>query len=108
MKRKLTAGAATFAVVLGVVIGAAAPANAGIKIYDGFNHTNYLGDYGRGTSYVGSTANNKASSLSVTSPANYAVLYDGRDWTGSATGQFYIGTPNLADWGFNNKTTSIG
>ena len=43
MKRKLTAGAATFAVVLGLVIGAAAPANAGIKIYDFNNKTTSIG-----------------------------------------------------------------
>lgn len=108
MKRSIAISAGSALAALGIVLGAAAPANAGIRIYDGINYSSLLGDYGTGTTYVGSSADNRASSLSVSAPANYAIPYDGRNYTGASPGTFYIGAPNLADWGFNNRTTSIG
>ncbi|WP_417563584.1 hypothetical protein [Microbacterium sp.] len=118
MRKKLMSICAAIAVALGLSIAAAAPASAGIQLWTNANYNGYLGDFGTGTSYVGSAADNRASSLKVTSPANYAVLYQFRDYGGCYTGRFYYGWYDLSDTtgyavyggcvGFNDRTSSIG
>lgn len=106
LKKIISALAAT--VVAGAIaLSAAGPAQASIVIYQDKNYKKSLGDFGRGTTYVGSKADNKASSLKVSLPAKYAVLCQFRDHKGIKTGQFKYGTPDLAGWGFDNMTSSI-
>ncbi len=108
MKKKFVAGVIASMMALGLTAVVAAPASAGIKLYQHNNYTgDYLGDFGTGTSYVGTVADNRASSLRVTSPANYAVLHQFRDFGGARTGAFYTGTPALGGWGFDDMTSSI-
>lgn len=108
MKKKIVAGVIAGVMALGMSAAVAAPANAGIKLYQHENYAGeYLGDFGTGTPYVGSWADNRASSLKVTTPANYAILHQFRDYTGLRTNAFYIGTPSLAGWSFDDKTSSI-
>lgn len=108
MNKKLIAGVAGTVAGAALALGGMAPAQAGIAIWDQPGYQTYLGDFGRGTTFVGTAANDKASSLKVTSPANYAVLFQHRDYGGKASTTFYIGTDNLAGWGFDNITSSIG
>lgn len=118
MRKKLIASLAAFGIGAAIAVAAATPANAGIQLWDNANYNGYLGDFGTGTSYVGSAADDRASSLKVTSPANYAILYQFRDYGGCYTGRFYIGYDNLANAsgyavyggcvGFNDRTSSIG
>lgn len=108
MKKKIVAGVIAGVMALGMSAAVAAPANAGIKLYQLNDYAGeYLGDFGTGTSYVGTFADNRASSLKVTSPAGYAILHQFRDYDGAATGKFYTGSPNLGSWGFDNLTSSI-
>ncbi len=109
MKKKLIAGLVGGVVALGLSLGTAVPANAaGIELWQFNNYSgDYLGDFGTGTSYVGSYADNRASSLKVGSGATYAVLHQFRDYAGKKTGQFYTGSPNLGSWNFDNLTSSI-
>lgn len=108
MKKRILAGIAACAVALGMSMAIAAPASAGIKLYQFFNYSgDYLGDFGTGTSYVGSVADDGASSLKVTGSANYAILHQYRDYRGARTNPFYTGSSNLASWGFDNRTSSI-
>jgi len=118
MGKKILGGLAAIGIASGLALAGAAPANAGIQLWDNAGYNTYLGDFGTGTSYVGSSADDRASSLKVTSPANYAVLYQFRDYGGCYTGQFYVGWKDLSDTsgyavyggcvGFNDRTSSIG
>ena len=117
MRNKIITGLATIGIAAGLAVAGAAPATAGIQTWDHKGYNGYLGDFGRGTSYVGTGADDRTSSLRVSSPANYAVLYEFRDYGGCYTGKFYIGWDNLADKGhavyggcdgFNDRTSSIG
>lgn len=108
MNKKLIGGIAGAVAGIALALGGIAPAQAGIAIWDQPGYGTYLGDFGRGTTYVGTAANDRASSLKVTSPANYAVLYQHRDYGGARSTTFYTGTDNLAGWGFDNITSSIG
>jgi hypothetical protein len=105
--KKLLATVAATTLATGIALAAAVPAHAGIVIYDKANYGTSLGDFGRGTTYVGTKANDKASSLRVSAPAKYAILWQHRDHTGKYSQQFGIGTPNLAGWNFDNITSSI-
>lgn len=115
-KNRLIAAGATVLIGAALAVGAAAPASAGIKLYQFANYSTSLGDFGTGTSFVGSGADNKTTSLKVTSPANYAILYQFRDYSGAYTGTFYTGWSDLASFGyyssdgahFDNRTTSVG
>lgn len=108
MDRKVTTAIAVGIMTLGLTLGAAAPANAtGIQLWQYKDYSGeYLGDFGGGTSYVGTNADNKASSMKV-NDANYAILHQFRDYGGQASGTFYVGAQNLAEWGFDNLTSSI-
>jgi len=109
MLKKIVATAAATAVIASGALLAAAPAQAaGIETWRYKNYKTYLSSFGTGTSYVGSAFDNLTSSLKVRSPANYAVLYQHRDYRGAKTGKFYIGADDLSDWGFDNMTSSIG
>lgn len=105
--KKLTVSITTGLLVIGASLSLAAPANAGIQLWDHANYDGYLGDFGRGTVNVGSAANDKATSLAVTAPANYAVLHEHADHRGASTNPFYVGTANLGWYSFNDITTSI-
>jgi hypothetical protein len=79
------------------------------------NHVTYLGDFGQGTSYVGSVADNRASSVDVSYPANYAILYQFANYTGIYTNKIYYHYDNLRVYTdtstgdqFDNRTSSIG
>lgn len=106
--KKVAATAATTALLAGGALLAATPAQAGIQTWRYADYKTYLTDFGTGTSYVGDRYDNLTSSIKVTSPANYAVLYQNRDYGGAKTGKFYTGAPNLAQWDFDNMTSSIG
>lgn len=118
MRKTMIRGAAAVVMAAGLALSTAVPANAGIKLFADKNWGSYLGDFGRGTSYVGAVADDYTSSLEVSSPANYAVLYQFRDYGGCYTGRFYIGYDNLAQKagyavyggcdGFNDRTSSVG
>lgn len=109
MKKKLATGIAMAAATLALSFGVVAPANAaGIELWQFDNYSGeYLGDFGTGTTYVGSFADNRASSLKVGSGANYAILHQFRDYGGLASTTFYTGSDSLASWGFDNLTSSI-
>jgi hypothetical protein len=108
MKRKLIAALAASAVLVGASLTAVAPANAdGIE---GWDHDNYTGDhwfFGRGVSNVGTSANDRMTSLKVLAPANYAILYEHASYGGRASTTFYVGTSNLGWFDFNDITSSI-
>ncbi|BDZ48093.1 hypothetical protein GCM10025867_03340 [Frondihabitans sucicola] len=106
MKKTLAAFAAT-TLAAGLAIGAAVPAQAGIVLYQYSDYKTSLGDFGRGTSFVGTKANDKASSLKVSAPAGYAILHQHRDYVGKRTGKFLLGTPSLSSWSFDNTTSSV-
>lgn len=106
--KKTVATAATTALLAGGALLTAAPAHAGIETWRYANYKTYLTDFGTGTSYVGDKYDNLTSSLNVSSPAKYAVLYQNRDYGGLKSNKFTIGAPNLADWNFDNLTSSIG
>jgi len=108
MFKKIVATAATTAVIAGVALIAATPAQAGIKTYQYANYGTYLNDFGRGTSYVGDRYDNLTSSLKVDGAATYAILYQHRDYGGAKSTTFYTGSADLATWGFDNITSSIG
>jgi len=108
MKKKIIATLGTTALLAGLALGAAAPAQAGVQIYQFSGYKTSLGDFGRGTTYVGDQANDKASSVTISSPAAYGILYQNRDRGGRASGTYYTGTPDLAPWNFDNITSSIG
>jgi len=109
MLKKIVATAAVTAVLASGALLAAVPAQAaGIETWRCANYNTYLTSFGTGTSYVGKAFDNLTSSIKVKSPANYAVLYQHRDYRGAKTGKFYIGAENLAQWGFDNMTSSIG
>lgn len=108
MKQKLVATVAATALFIGLGAAAAAPANAGIELWDNDNYSgDYLGDFGRGSYNVGAWANDRATSLRVGAPANYAILHEHAGYGGRSTNRFYTGTPNLGGWNFNDLTTSI-
>lgn len=108
MDRKATTAIAVGVMTLGLALGAAAPANAtGIQLWQFHSYSGeYLGDFGGGTSYVGTIADNRASSMKV-NDANYAILHQFRDYGGAASTTFYVGAQDLAEWGFDNLTSSI-
>ncbi|WP_307481201.1 hypothetical protein [Microbacterium trichothecenolyticum] len=108
MKKFIAGTVATAAfVVAGLVVST--PANAGIQLWDYLHYGGgYLGDFGRGTNWVGANANDKASSVAVSQPANYAILYDHADRQGAQSPTFYTGTDDLRYYGFNDITSSIG
>ncbi|GAA4679170.1 hypothetical protein [Frondihabitans cladoniiphilus] len=106
MKKIIPVAAAT-TLAAAIAVGTAAPASAGIVLYQYNDYSTSLGDFGRGTTFVGSHANDKASSIRVGAPANYAILYQHRDRGGDSR-RFAAGSPNLASWNFDNMTSSIG
>lgn len=109
MKKKILATVVATAMALGLSAVVAAPASAGIKLWQYNNYSgDYLGDFGRGTSYVGSIADNRASSIRVDGAANYAILYQYANYKGKRSVKFTRYSPNLASWGFDNLTSSIG
>lgn len=108
MKKKIVAGVIASVMALGMTAIVAAPANAGIKLWQLNNYSGeYLGDFGTGTSYVGTWADNRASSIKVDGVANYAILHQFRDYQGAASTKFTDRSPNLGSWGFDNLTSSI-
>ncbi len=107
-ERKIAAVVTASALTIGLGAAVAAPANAGIQLWDHDNYSgDYLGDFGRGSYNVGSFANDRATALRVTSPANYTILHEHAGYGGRQTRKFYTGTANLGWYDFNDMTTSI-
>lgn len=114
-KRIIVGGVTAVAATALLVLGGVAPANAGIKLYQFANYNTFMTDVGNGTSYVGSSYDDKTSSFTVGS-SPYAILYQFRDYSGHYTGTFYSGWYDLSDFGywtsdgnnFDNRTSSVG
>ncbi|UCR89717.1 hypothetical protein [Mycetocola spongiae] len=94
----------------GDAIVVAAPAHAGIHLYDHAYYGGYRGDQGRGpTPYMGDDANDRSSSPRVTSPARSTILSKDRNYGGRRPVESYIGTDHLGTYGYdvNDKTSSL-
>lgn len=109
MRKTMSTVAAVVALTGGAIL-VAAPAHAGIRPYDHAYYGGYLGDRGRGpTPYMGDDANDRTSSLQVTSPARSAILSEDQNYGGRRPVEFYIGTDHLGKYGYdvNDKTSSL-
>jgi hypothetical protein len=91
----------------------AAPAQAGVVLYDGYNYSGAYRDFGVGyVTYVGAEWNDRAGSLSVSSPATYTTVYENLNY-GGASKSFSTGSPDLRAWtmkpGYNwdNEISSL-
>lgn len=101
MRASFARKAAAVAAGIGVVASAvafAAPAQAGVSLYDGYSYGGASKDFGLGyVSYVGADWNDRAGSLYVSSPATYTVVYQHLNYSGYSK-SFSTGSPDLRTW----------
>lgn len=108
--RRVIAGVVSAAGAAILVIGAAVPAQAGVVLHKHTGNGTPSYDFGYGEVVaLGSTWNDQASSISISSPAPWAILHEHEYYKGLQTPKFYVGTDNLGayGYGFNDRASSI-
>lgn len=105
--RKIGAGLVGVAAAAALVIGAAAPAQAGVVLYENTYYGGAWYDFGYGYVPALGSWNDRASSVTV-SGTPYADLHEHEYYKGAYL-RFSVGTDHLGayGYGFNDRTSSI-